>query len=96
MRVITNEEWVSIREEFDEIGYCCFTLPRIISAKPQIARSEEKKVLQRSVSLNLQFETGSLSKEEVEAILNTLPVDVTFVDAEDTVRYFNKAEGNLC
>jgi len=39
----------------------------------------------------LQLETGALSKEEVDAVLNALPVDVTFVDKEDTVRYFNRA-----
>lgn len=39
----------------------------------------------------LQFETGSLSKEEVEAILDSLPVDISFVDKEDRVKYFNKA-----
>jgi len=43
----------------------------------------------------LKFETGSLSKEEVEAILNTLPVDVTFVDKEDAVKYFSKAEKRI-
>jgi hypothetical protein len=43
----------------------------------------------------LQFETGTLSKEDVEAILDTLPLDVTFVDANDTVKYFNKAEKRI-
>jgi PAS domain S-box-containing protein len=43
----------------------------------------------------LQFEAGSLSKKEVEAILDTLPVDVTFVDKEDTVKYFSKAEKRI-
>ena len=43
----------------------------------------------------LQFETGSLSKEEIEAILNTLPVDITFVDKDDTVKHFNKAEKRI-
>jgi len=43
----------------------------------------------------LKFETGSLSKEEVEAILNTLPMDVTFVDKEDAVKYFSKAEKRI-
>ena len=43
----------------------------------------------------LQFETGSLSKEEIEAILNALPVDISFVDANDTVKYFNKAEKRI-
>ena len=38
----------------------------------------------------LQFETGSLSKEEVDAILESLPVDVTFIDRGDSVKYFSK------
>ena len=38
----------------------------------------------------LRFETGTLSKDEVDAVLNTLPVDITFVDKEDAVRYFNR------
>jgi PAS domain S-box-containing protein len=40
----------------------------------------------------LQFETGSLSKEEAEAVLDSLPVDISFIDKEDRVKYFNKAE----
>lgn len=43
----------------------------------------------------LQFENGSLSKEEAETVLDTLPVDVTFVDRDDTVKYFNKAEKRI-
>ncbi len=38
----------------------------------------------------LQFETGSLSKEEIDAILESLPVDVTFIDKGDSVKYFSK------
>ncbi|MEM2910604.1 MAG: PAS domain-containing protein [Nitrososphaerota archaeon] len=41
---------------------------------------------------DLKFETGSLSKEEVEAILNALPVDMDFVDKDDVYKYFNRAE----
>lgn len=40
----------------------------------------------------LNLETGNLTKEQLEALLNTLPVDITFVDANDTVQYFNKPE----
>jgi len=43
----------------------------------------------------LQFETGSLSEEEAEAVLDSLPVDISFVDKEDRVKYFNKAEGRI-
>jgi DUF438 domain-containing protein len=38
----------------------------------------------------IPFETGSLSKEQIEAIFNTLPVEITFIDKEDLVRYFSQ------
>lgn len=43
----------------------------------------------------IELETGMLSTEEVEAILNNLPVDITFIDKEDRVGYFNKPEGRI-
>ena len=42
-----------------------------------------------------QFETGSITKEQVDNLLNTIPVDITFIDANDTVRYFNKPEKRI-
>ena len=38
----------------------------------------------------IELETGTLTQKELEAILNTLPVDITFVDKDDTVKYFNQ------
>ena len=37
----------------------------------------------------LRFDTGTLTKTQLNGIFTTLPVDVTFIDADDTVRYFN-------
>ena len=34
----------------------------------------------------------NLSLEQIDAILETLPVEVTFVDADDTVAYFNRLD----
>jgi PAS domain S-box-containing protein len=88
MSVVTEAEWVAVRKEFDEIGYCCFTPPELT-----VAPAPEVIVAQGPVSEGfLNFETGSLTKEQLEALLNALPVDVTFVDANDTVQYFNKPE----
>ena len=39
----------------------------------------------------VHFEYGALTKEQLSALLDLLPVDITFVDDKDTVRYFNKA-----
>jgi PAS domain S-box-containing protein len=43
----------------------------------------------------LTFETGALLKEEIEAIFSTLPVDITFVDKDDTVRYFSQSKDRI-
>ena len=34
--------------------------------------------------------TGNIGKEVLDAVLNALPVEISFVDENDTVRYFNK------
>jgi len=89
-RVVAEQEWISVRAGFDEIGYCCFTTESLI-AKPAGELEELKAVTEYT----LQFETGTLTKEEVEAILNSLPVDITFVDKDDVVKFFNKTEKHI-
>jgi len=95
LRVVTDNEWTEARKEFDEIGYSCFTPPHLTATPPTKAVEAQKIETAPALEDTLQFETGSLSAEEVEAILNALPVDVSFVDANDTVKYFNKAEKRI-
>jgi PAS domain S-box-containing protein len=92
LQVVGFEEWQEAREEFDEIGYCCFT-PPAATVKMQV---EGRKVSAKLVSEEtLKFETGSLTKEEVEGIFDSLPVDISFVGRDDSVKYFNKAEKRI-
>jgi len=92
MKVVTDEEWVNARREFDEIGYCCFT-PEPLIAKATTGIAESVKEASTTVAEGvLQFDTGVLTNVEVKAILDTLPIDITFVDKDDSVKYFNKAE----
>jgi len=46
-----------------------------------------------STSLALSLVRGvieNLSKVQLEAIFESLPVDITFIDSDDTVRYYNR------
>jgi len=36
----------------------------------------------------------TITMETIEAILDALPVDVTFIDETDTIKYYNKADKN--
>jgi len=91
LRVIAEDEWRDIRLQFDELGYCRFT-PESALARPTAV---EAPAPAPEVVGRVAFETGALSREELEAILDTLPVDITFVDKEDTVRYFNRGQERI-
>jgi uncharacterized protein len=88
MSVVTEQEWIEAREEFDEIGFCCFTPPELVSAP-----KKESPPVQAPIEMGVvPFEFGSLSQTQLNPLLNTLPIEITFIDENDTVRYFNKPE----
>jgi hypothetical protein len=93
LKVITDSEWIDVRKEFDEIGYCCFTPKTLIEATQATVAEKPKAATEQEGTV--QFETGRLTKEEIEAILDTVPLDISFVDANDQVKYFNKAEKRI-
>ncbi len=95
LQVVTSEEWKEVRKEFEEIGYCRFTPQHLVAPKPTAKAEEQKPHAAAAPEGALQFENGSLSKEEVEAILDSLPIDISFVDQNDAVKYFNKAEKRI-
>jgi DUF438 domain-containing protein len=78
LSVVTEQEWVDVKGGFYEIGYCCFT-PEHLMVKTARDVENPKVKKQLMPEGTLQFETGSLSKEEIGAILNTLPLEITFV-----------------
>jgi DUF438 domain-containing protein len=87
LSVITEQEWREIREEFDAIGYCCFTPPELT-----VPPKEEKALVQAQLQApegTVPFDFGSLNHTQLNALLNTLPVEITFIDQNDTVQYFN-------
>lgn len=51
--------------------------------------------MNKQAGCSMEFETGSLKEDQIKAVLNTLPVDITFIDSEDTVRFFNKPEKRI-
>ena len=81
---LEDSEWYQVYEGSDEIGYC-------IVAPEEQWRPEGMEETKRPAGDGdrIQLPTGSFTPAELEAVLNTIPFDVTFVDAEDTVRYFS-------
>ncbi len=86
------EEWKAIEEASSEIG---FTLLKTVKRwQPRFEEEIEDKDIKTSAE-NIQFDAGSLSPEEINSILNTVPLDMTFVDANNRVKYFTQGKERI-
>jgi len=77
-------EWWEIARQSAEIGFCL--VDPVDGWRPASAPAAEVAADQPGDRVRLP--TGSFSTRELESFLNALPLDATFVDAEDRVRYF--------
>jgi len=90
MDKLTDIEWYEIYNQTLEIGFCLYD-PQF-GWKP--ANIEEIKEEQKDDDL-VHLPSGSFTKSELQAILNTLPVDMTFVDKNEKVRYFSQGKDRI-
>ncbi|MBZ0266099.1 DUF438 domain-containing protein [bacterium] len=93
MELLKHEDWVKVKKAEAEIGYTLVTPgnewnPRIKISMPG-AKEKEGKIS------SLPLDTGLLSLEQVNLILKHLPVEISFVDEKDEVRYFTGIEHKI-
>ncbi len=91
---LSGEEWWQVRVQSAEIGYCYVTPgdewpPKETALEVVSALQPEQEAPPAARGL-LHLDTGTLSPEMVNLILNHLPIEISFVDAEDRVRYFTQ------
>ena len=82
MRFFSEEEWDTVVEDFNDIGYCSYSIRPVGKGKTTEFVSDEGEVV---------FGSGKLSVEMLEAIFSHLPIDMTFVDAQDRVQFFSES-----
>ncbi len=94
LEMLSPQEWVEILKEIRETGFAFIKLPATLdklieefeanlSTGPKIEDGQ------------IVFDTGKLTLDELESVLNTLPVDITFVDKNDKVKYFSKSKDRI-
>ncbi len=91
---LTQDEWVKIQTESDEFGYAFIDKPDTWIPKKII---EDKTINAETLPDDglIRFETGIISVKQLEWMLNTLPVDITFIDENDVVRYFSHGKERI-
>jgi DUF438 domain-containing protein len=86
VRLFSQDEWETIVQGFNDIGYCSYSIQPKGKGKVSEILPEEGEVV---------FGSGKLSIEELEAIFSHLPIDMTFVDAQNRVQFFTESPDRI-
>ncbi len=86
---ITDEEWIEMYNQSFEYLFPFIERP---TKKEKLKEEQQTAKSFGEQSLGFQTETGNLSFEQVLLAFNHLPVDITFVDENDKVRFFSRAK----
>ena len=111
LEMLTDEEWGQVARGSEEIGYCLIEKPEFWQpekkTKPQALASDAPEnndagpvpfsgAGPRASAVGaINLDEGFLTPEQINLMLGHLPVDITFVDEHDEVKYYNKAADRI-
>jgi len=84
-QVFQEKENQYLMEEFDRISTSAYGESAYKKFTQMLEEVEKGSKVRQSLIHNL-------SMEQIDAIMETMPVEITFVDADDTVAYFNRLD----
>ncbi|MFN2303400.1 MAG: DUF438 domain-containing protein, partial [Anaerolineales bacterium] len=95
---LSDAEWAEIRQQEGEIGYFNVT-PRMAHQPPSQQDTQPIRPVEKEEKLDhadvLPLDTGVLTMDQINLMLTHLPVDITFVDENDEVRYFSHGKERI-
>ena len=90
LQTLTEQEWIEVRRGEDTLGY---ELARPAAAWPEDLRVGEAPASSDDGLLSLL--TGEMSLEQVNLVFTHLPVDLSFVDENDEVRFYSEGPDRI-
>lgn len=96
LQTLTAMEWGEIWHQSPEIGWCLVD-PEGDYRPPKSTPGPDAVTIKANTVKTgaILFPSGSLDVEQLKGIFSVLPVDMTFVDAEDRVRFFTEGKDRV-
>jgi uncharacterized protein len=89
LRTFTEEQWGEIWASSPRYGWC------LVEPRQGYRPAEEHTQAAPSIRDGVPLPTGTLALEQLTAIFSALPVDLTFVDADDRVAFFSEGPSRV-
>jgi DUF438 domain-containing protein len=91
MDALNDGEWYAIHQQSPEIGFCLYDpteewQPDVPAEELETAKKEQDRI---------RLPSGTFTATELNAVLNSIPFDLTFVDKDDRVRYFTQGRERI-
>ena len=95
MDLLTDADWQTMRKGEDEIGWMLKETPKNYPAEQAYIHPSQD-FTQRTDVVFLDtashFDEGMMTVEQVNLLFRTLPIDITYVDENDKVIFYNRGE----
>ncbi|HZQ69353.1 MAG TPA: DUF438 domain-containing protein [Terriglobales bacterium] len=91
LQTLTENEWAEIWASSPKYGWCLVE-PRQGYAPPQNLGASTPAV---PADGTIMMPTGNVTVEQLTSVLSTLPIDLTFVDANDRVAFFTEGPDRI-
>ncbi|RZJ35685.1 MAG: DUF438 domain-containing protein [Flavobacterium sp.] len=91
LQILTDEDWIEMRKGEEEIGWMFAQTPPEFPATQESATED---VLTESFGQekSAHFDEGYMTIDQVNLLLRTMPLDLTYVDENDRVIFYNRGE----
>lgn len=105
LKLLSEDDWKDMREGDVEIGWMLKEEPAPFPAKEIVDNAEEeyvhpgedrrKRRLPFSTDDRIRMNEGYMSTEQLNLMLQFMPVDLTYVDENDLVVFYNRGENRV-
>lgn len=94
MSLLSEDDWKEMRKGEEEIGWMLKSPPESYPKDEYIHPSKDvqKRKLPFSIEDRHHYDEGYLTPEHVNLLLKFLPIDITYVDENDKVIFYNRGE----
>lgn len=97
LNLLSEDDWKEFREGDAEIGWMFDTPPSVYPEIEYIHPSQDtkKRNLPFGIDDKTHYDEGYLTPEQVNSIFKILPVDITYVNENDQVVFYNRGEDRV-